>query len=95
MGLQQMDWQELQHLVLLKQLAIGLEALATTFKVSLTSAQIMPFVDSSSAIVLHTFITASSSVGIMQTIAIAMDLLIKHQSQGSRFDYTNAVSFPR
>ena len=86
-----MDWQELQHLVLLKQLAIGLEALATKFKVSLTSAQIMPFVDSSSAIV-HTFITASSSAGML-TIAIA--LLFKHQSQGSRFDYTNAASFPR
>ena len=90
-----MDWQQLQHLVLLKQLAIVLEALSTTFKVSPTSAHIVAYVDSSSALVLHTFITASSSAGIMQIIAIAIDLLIKHQSQGSRFDYTNAVSFPR
>ena len=67
MGLQQMDWQQLQ-LVLLKQLAMELEPLVPAFKVS-PSASMLGFVKPSSAIVQTSIIASSSD---MLTIAVVL-----------------------
>ena len=67
MGLQQMDWQQLQLVLLLKQLAMELEPLVTAFKVSPTSASILACVKPSSAIVQTSIIASSSD---MLTIAV-------------------------